>query len=652
MTTTLDGRPGSLAELRTSLAQRPNDVELLCAMAQAFLVEGDAAAARGFAARADELAATDPRPVLILAQALLAQGRAEEAAAALTARRAAFGGREGFLLALAQAHAATGNDDSAYRTLHAVLRGPHDHAEAHHALGDLWLARGEAALAAAHVAAAAHGDGATRWDSLADTYGHHLARSPQDVDALLLVAGLALRGDDFVAAGHAYVRALEVGGDDARTLVAEESELWRPGMEGDDPACGGRAGDFVRRGLLLHVLGRKDQAKAAYERACMRAPDHAFARAMLAALNGSLGLPSDHAVFALDAAANAAANAREVEDRATVLQSTPTTIEVASTNVCNIDPPCVQCWKHIDPTHGWLQDDAHHLSRDQLETLAPFVRRSSRVSLHGVGEPLANPHLFESVRWCDSRTAVMFVSNALLFNDARIDRVLQHRVTMIDFSLDAGTADTYRAIRHNDFAKATGNIRRLIEERNRRGLDRPNVVINMCLMRRNVADIPAFVQLAHELGVTSAHLFHMNHGASYRFGWFDYGEQHCDNDPESHDRYVEEGFALAERLGVDLHLSGRRRLAAHDDERRHWGRDLAQERFFCPKPWDSLLVQVNGDVFNCCWQAHPLGNLRHDSLWQVWNGALLQEVRAKTAAGDPHPVCTGSASRCPFLGRE
>ena len=130
-------------------------------------------------------------------------------------------------------------------------------------------------------------------------------------------------------------------------------------------------------------------------------------------------------------------------------------------------------------------------ARDYIERVAPLVRRSRAVSLHGIGEPLANPHLFDTVRWCDATTSVSFVSNALLFNAARIQKVLAHDVALVDFSLDAGTAATYRKIRHNDFDKAVGNIRRLIEERDRRGLKRPRIGINMCLMRENVADVPA-----------------------------------------------------------------------------------------------------------------------------------------------------------------
>lgn len=654
-------------ELWAALRERPEDVGLLVRAAQALLVDGDLPAAHGFAVRADELAQTSTAPVLLLADILCRQGDAAAAAEALRARRAQHGASEGFLNRLGHCEAIAGDLAQARDTLHeALVRFPED-AEVHNDLGVVCHGLGDVQCALAHFAAALAADPshATARANLGDlqvddratpgglesAYADAVARDPGDFAALALLARLNLERDRYRAAGNLLVRMLDLDRDRAQAAIRFGIERLRDACATDDLAIGGAVGAYCRRGLLHHLLRELDQAKICYEQACMREPGHGFAGAMLTAVNQTLAEPDDHRGFALDAGTNIARNRQELEDRAERLDSTPATIEIASTNVCNIDPPCVQCWKHIDTDHGWLNDDARHLGRDLIERLAPFARRAEHVSLHGVGEPLANPHLFETVRWCDEPTAVTFVSNALLFNDARIEKVLQHDVAMIDFSLDAGTAETYRKIRHNDFDKATGNIRALIEERDRRGLSRPRVGINMCLMRENVGDVPAFVQLCHDLGADIAHIFHMNEGASYRFGWFDYQDQLCQNDPETHDRYVEQGFALAEQLGVELVLSGRRRLSVPDDARQHARKDVDTERFFCAKPWTSLLVRVDGAVFNCCWQARPIGHLEQSSTWEIWNGELLQDIRRSTAQGVAHERCKSRISPCPYLGR-
>lgn len=363
-------------------------------------------------------------------------------------------------------------------------------------------------------------------------------------------------------------------------------------------------------------------------------------------------------------AENVALNEAELAERRDVLESGPTYMEVSSTIVCNINtPPCVQCWKHADPSLGYLKGDQAHLKSKHFDRVAPFLGGANLLSLHGIGEPLANPRLFEYIEYADREADCWFVSNGLLLNDARIDKILGSKLARIDFSLDAATPETYRKIRHHDFDDVIAKIKRLVEERDRRGLQTPRAYINMTLMRENVHELPDFVRLAKEIGADHVHAFHMNQGVSYRVGWFDYEEQHCENDPEAHDRAVEEAFRVAEELGVAFEMTGKRRLAPEppdadrsdagggDQPTLYIGTELDSDEFFCPKPWTSALIDQNGNVLNCCWQARGLGNLEQSSFEEIWNGPLAQAIRRSTAEGKPHPACSDSKNVCPWLGR-
>lgn len=407
---------------------------------------------------------------------------------------------------------------------------------------------------------------------------------------------------------------------------------------------------LARAAILCEDL---DRAKTMLELILGRDSTHVFAARLLPQINAALGLAREHSTFSLGVTANASKSEEELAARESELSATPRNLEVASTNVCNINPPCVQCWKHVDPAHGYMKRDAFHMPKELIRRLSPWIGRADQVSLHGIGEPLAHPQLFDSVRHAGPETEVVFVSNALLLSDTRIDKILDHGVGTIDFSLDAATPETFRKIRHNDFEAAVDGIRRLRDARNARGLSRPRICLNMCLMRENVHEVPLFVELAHELGAASAHLFHMNKGASYRYDWFDYEEQHCENDPVAHDAAIEEGFARAEELGVNLSMSGRRSLQFEGSAPTNfYNEEIDAGRFFCSKPWTSMLVQNSGDVYNCCWQDRPLGNLHQTSLWSIWNGATMQAIRESTAAGQPHPHCVNSSGNlCPYLGR-
>lgn len=343
-------------------------------------------------------------------------------------------------------------------------------------------------------------------------------------------------------------------------------------------------------------------------------------------------------------------NKEELQERALKLNSSPVLLEICTTTICNINPPCVQCWKHVDPNLGYLNKDAKHMSREVLRELAPYISLAQKVSLHGIGEPLACPYLFEEFHE-NNNSRVGFVSNGLLLNESAIRKVIECGISFIDFSLDAVTPEIYRKIRHNDFSVINYNLLKLQEAKRNYGVSHPEIFLNMCLMRENISDIPNMIRYAKDIGAVHVHLFHMNKGADYKFDWFDYREQDCEKDPVTHDYYMEEGYRIASELGVNIVLSGRRHLLEMETVPVYYNREINSEQFFCNKPWTSLLIQTDGSLYNCCWQQEPIGTLQNNTLMGIWNGDILQEIRESTRNGIPHCICKNPTNICPFLGR-
>jgi len=78
---------------------------------------------------------------------------------------------------------------------------------------------------------------------------------------------------------------------------------------------------------------------------------------------------------------------------------------------------------------------------------------------------------------------------------------------------------------------------------------------------------------------------------------------------------------------------------------------LKNKRLFCSKPFIWFEVtQVNeiGEVYMCCpsWLETPIGNLRYQSVMEIWNGKKAQEIRRSILDGS-FKYC--NRSRCPFL---
>lgn len=66
----------------------------------------------------------------------------------------------------------------------------------------------------------------------------------------------------------------------------------------------------------------------------------------------------------------------------------------------------------------------------------------------------------------------------------------------------------------------------------------------------------------------------------------------------------------------------------------------------CVFPWHWLLITNDGEVMPCSHGSTAIGNLRINTIAEIWNGATIQEVRSSILRGEVHPVCR--SLECPF----
>lgn len=74
------------------------------------------------------------------------------------------------------------------------------------------------------------------------------------------------------------------------------------------------------------------------------------------------------------------------------------------------------------------------------------------------------------------------------------------------------------------------------------------------------------------------------------------------------------------------------------------------DQLFCTKPftWFEVVAEPRGDVYVCCpaWLKKPIGNLRRQSVEEVWNSKAAQDIRESIYDGS-FKYC--DRSRCPYL---
>ena len=167
------------------------------------------------------------------------------------------------------------------------------------------------------------------------------------------------------------------------------------------------------------------------------------------------------------------------------------------TNRCNLQ--CRSCMRH-----GW-EDEPGFMSRQTFERITEGVKNLPSVPTFffgGYGEPLFHPDILWMVDRAKALNArVEMITNAILL-DEEVDRGLAE--AGLDFlwvSLDGASAQSYADVRLGDaFSQVIENLQRFRRRRIMNFRKNPELGISFVAMKRNIADLPAVVDLGLELG--------------------------------------------------------------------------------------------------------------------------------------------------------
>lgn len=172
--------------------------------------------------------------------------------------------------------------------------------------------------------------------------------------------------------------------------------------------------------------------------------------------------------------------------------------QIESSLECNLE--CVMCpWNEMRPTEATM-------SWETFARLVPYFEMVEGVDLSGGGEPLKNPRLVEMVRAAhQAGCEVGFSTNGVKLTAEMAERLVDAGLDWLSFSVDSASEQLYERIRYGArFNMVTEHIAALRDLKRRRGLDRPRLMMVMVLMTgeiENYHELPAYVELAHRLGV-------------------------------------------------------------------------------------------------------------------------------------------------------
>ena len=240
-------------------------------------------------------------------------------------------------------------------------------------------------------------------------------------------------------------------------------------------------------------------------------------------------------------------------------------------------------------------------------------------------------------------------TNGTLLNERACAVICDERVHTVIISVDGAFAHTFEAIRPRaQLHRVLRNQRTLILRRGTGPV--PRIQWNFVMMRRNLRELPALIDLAADNGVQSVRAFHMvAHDALNVAG------ESCSLCPQETNEVVALAHERARVRGIEVELPPPFLLGARDPpEREAQGLECAAPRRpafgpICGLPWEEVMIDHLGRVFPCVfwYKDLPLGNLQETSFEEIWNGEAYRALRAAPT----HLINNFSCNHCPVAAR-
>ena len=341
----------------------------------------------------------------------------------------------------------------------------------------------------------------------------------------------------------------------------------------------------------------------------------------------------------------------------------PVNVNLESTLGCNLE--CIMCGSHLSGVTKMRRSmDTQLLEKVEREVL-PGVEE---LSLTVAGEPFLTPKLPQFVAVAERTGAELSLNtNGTLIKDTALVRRVLAQSNVVRFSVDGATPETYASIRgQGDLDVVLTNIRTVVDVRRSMPRDqRPRLVMCMVLMRRNVHELVAMVDLAHGLGLDRLDVAYVTVIVP------EMDVESLRHDPQGADAALRAARVRADALGFRLNgpplMSGednmpspkaRARLAVQEVRQLSGPRlrRLAQtvRRKAQLASWErkaggsvpchflqnGVFITIAGEVAPCPMPGRPIaGDLHNETFDEIWNGEVLTSMRKGFVDGRPHDCC-------------
>lgn len=273
----------------------------------------------------------------------------------------------------------------------------------------------------------------------------------------------------------------------------------------------------------------------------------------------------------------------------------PLGVDIGTTNLCNAQ--CIMCPHSRLKKMGTMDMKLYKKIIDNCHKL-----NIRMVNLSFFGEPFLDKKIIEKIKYAkEKKMYVGFYSNGSLLNENLAKEIIEAGLDGITISFDGATKETYEKIRLGlNFDVVKRNVLNLIRIRNGMKKTNPKITLVLVELEENKKEIKQFYD-GWNKKVDSISIINMRNWAN------------------------------------DIEKEGTK-------ESFHFNKKMKRKP--CALIWQKMVVDWNGNVVLCCddWnQSTVLGNLKKQTIEEIWKGKKLREIRDAHVKGEFYkiPLCSG-----------
>ncbi len=335
------------------------------------------------------------------------------------------------------------------------------------------------------------------------------------------------------------------------------------------------------------------------------------------------------------------------------LFSRPRCVGLVLGNACNVD--CIHCYQPKNGDNVLRPVAIGKELRREFIGLYPYlstfrVLGGEVFALSGFSE------LLDDVEATVSRPILSVSTNGTLIDEGWAERIVRLPFSHLTISIDGATPETFARLRRGSRLESVlTNLKRIQRWKEKLGSEFPYVDSFFVVMRSNFREIPKYLQLMREHGISdvSFQTLELNQENARRTPGLERDEALADPAEITELHRVLRDALLRERAHFRMiRASGLRSLFEQhgldpaflmeeanglypDSEGLAAGPagESSDVPFdLCPNPWTTLFVVENGDV-HLCFLSEAIGNLYAAPLASLWNSPRALAKRSQMIAG-------------------